>query len=61
MKSDEKMFSVDEIIRSRKFKREVSENFPFAVRQALRRKQLKETEQTQNVNQNKKKNINLAK
>ena len=56
-----KCFPVDEIIRSKKFKSEVSENFPFAIRQDLRRKQLKETEQTRNVNQNKKKNISLAK
>ena len=61
MKSDEKMFSVGEILKSKEFEREAPENFPFAIRKALNEKRREEPKQTQNVNQNKKKNISLAK
>ncbi len=60
MKSDEKMFSVGEIIKSKKFQREAPEGFAFNTRRASRDKNLKEQKTTRKVNKTKK-NIGLAK
>lgn len=61
MEKKDEMSSVGEILISKKFEQEAPEGFDFQIRRALRDKQRRETQQTQNINKSEEKNISLAK